>query len=196
MSKDEKKNNKKNSIPDEEVNAKEADANTEVTAKEADSNTAESNECHTAPEDANISVAEAKMRKQLDEQNDKYIRLYAEYDNYRKRSAKEKTDAYTDAYATAVKAFLPLLDNLERALEYEKDNEGFRMIVKQMNDIFDKLGVKEIESDGKEFDPNLHNAIIHEDDPEKGENLVLQTLQKGYTMNGKVIRHAMVKVVN
>ena len=70
------------------------------------------------------------------------------------------------------------------------------MIVKQMNDIFDKLGVKEIESDGKEFDPNLHNAIIHEDDPEKGENLVLQTLQKGYTMNGKVIRHAMVKVVN
>ena len=179
MSKDEKKNNKKNSIPDEEVNAKEADANTEVTAKEPDSNTAESNECHTAPEDENISVAEAKMRKQLDEQNDKYVRLYAEYDNYRKRSAKEKTDAYTDAY-----------------LEYEKDNEGFRMIVKQMNDIFDKLGVKEIESDGKEFDPNLHNAIIHEDDPEKGENLVLQTLQKGYTMNGKVIRHAMVKVVN
>ena len=150
----------------------------------------------TVPEDENISVAEAKMRKQLDEQNDKYVRLYAEYDNYRKRSAKEKTDAYTDAYATAVKAFLPLLDNLERALEYEKDNEGFRMIVKQMNDIFDKLGVKEIESDGKEFDPNLHNAIIHEDDPEKGENLVLQTLQKGYTMNGKVIRHAMVKVVN
>ncbi|MDY2743094.1 MAG: nucleotide exchange factor GrpE [Eubacteriales bacterium] len=185
MSKDEKKNNKNNSIPDEEVNAKEADANT-----------AESNECHTVPEDENISVAEAKMRKQLDEQNDKYVRLYAEYDNYRKRSAKEKTDAYTDAYATAVKAFLPLLDNLERALEYEKDNEGFRMILKQMNDIFDKLGVKEIESDGKEFDPNLHNAIIHEDDPEKGENLVLQTLQKGYTMNGKVIRHAMVKVVN
>ena len=109
MSKDEKKNNKNNSIPDEEVNAKEADANTEVTA-----NTAESNECHTVPEDENISVAEAKMRKQLDEQNDKYVRLYAEYDNYRKRSAKEKTDAYTDAYATAVKAFLPLLDNLER----------------------------------------------------------------------------------
>lgn len=185
MSKDEKKIDKNNNIPNEEV-----------TAKASDINTAEAKENDAAATEESMSATEAKLRKQLDEQNDKYLRLYAEYDNYRKRSSKEKADAYADAYATAVKAFLPLLDNLERALEYEKDNEGFRMIVKQMHDIFEKLGVKEIESDGKEFDPEFHNAIIHEDDPEKGENLITQTLQKGYTMDDKVIRHSMVKVVN
>ncbi len=139
---------------------------------------------------------ENELQKQLDEQNDKYLRLYAEYENFRKRSAKEKTDTYNDAFTDVVTSFLPLLDNLERALQYEPENQGFIMITKQLNDIFAKLGVEEIKSDGEEFDPNLHNAIAHEDDEEKGENIITQTFQKGYTLNGKVIRHAVVKVCN
>ncbi len=139
---------------------------------------------------------ESELQKQLDEQSDKYLRLYAEYENFRKRSAKEKTDTYNDAFTDVVTSFLPLLDNLERALQYEPENQGFIMITKQLNDIFAKLGVEEIKSDGEEFDPNLHNAIAHEDDEEKGENVITQTFQKGYTLNGKVIRHAVVKVCN
>lgn len=179
---------------DEKIEANQQAAQDTEASANVESEMSAASEEATAEETA--SPAEVKLKKQLDEQNDKYLRLYAEYDNFRKRSSKEKTDAYTDARIDAVKAFLPLLDNLERALEYEGDNEGFRMIVKQMNEIFDKLGVKPIESDGASFDPNFHNAIMHEEDPEKGENIVVQTFQKGYTMNDKVIRHAMVKVVN
>jgi len=183
MSKDEK--NKK---PEENTPANEAEQVKEEKPTEQ-ANKAE----NEAPK---LTENEAKLQKQIDEQNDRYIRLYAEYDNFRKRSAKEKTDAYSDAYSNVVNSFLPLMDNLERALEYEKDNEGVNMIIKQMKDIFDKLGVKVIESDGAQFDPNLHNAIAHEDDPEKGESVITQTFQKGYTLNDKVIRHAMVKVAN
>lgn len=183
MSKDEK--NKKS---EEKTSANEAEqVKEEKPAEQA---------CEAESEAPKLTENEAKLQKQIDEQNDRYIRLYAEYDNFRKRSAKEKTDAYSDAYSNVVNSFLPLMDNLERALEYEKDNEGVNMIIKQMKDIFDKLGVKVIESDGALFDPNFHNAIAHEDDPEKGESVITQTFQKGYTLNDKVIRHAMVKVAN
>lgn len=136
------------------------------------------------------------LKKELEEQKDKYIRLVAEYDNYRKRTQKEKSDAYTDAFTRAIVTFLPLIDNMERALEYEKDNEGIKAILKQLGDVLNSLDVKAIESDGKTFDPNLHNAIMHEEDENAGENVIIQTLQKGYMLNDKVIRHAMVKVVN
>lgn len=178
MSKDEKNEMKQPDTETEEVSVNES-ASTD-----------------TSVDEAKVSEIDSKLQKQLDELNDKYLRLYAEYDNFRKRSAKEKADAYSDARIDVVKAFLPLLDNLERALEYEGDNEGFRIIVKQMNEIFEKLAVKPIESDGVGFDPNFHNAIMHEENPDMGENIVAQTFQKGYTMNEKVIRHAMVKVVN
>lgn len=178
MSKDEKNEMKQPDTETEEVSVNES-ASTDTSADES-----------------KVSEIDSKLQKQLDELNDKYLRLYAEYDNFRKRSAKEKADAYSDARIDVVKAFLPLLDNLERALEYEGDNEGFRIIVKQMNEIFEKLAVKPIESDGVCFDPNFHNAIMHEENPDMGENIVAQTFQKGYTMNEKVIRHAMVKVVN
>lgn len=178
MSKDEKNEMKQPDTETEEVSVNES-ASTD-----------------TSVDEAKVSEIDSKLQKQLDELNDKYLRLYAEYDNFRKRSAKEKADAYSDARIDVVKAFLPLLDNLERALEYEGDNEGFRIIVKQMNEIFEKLAVKPIESDGAGFDPNFHNAIMHEENPDMGENIVAQTFQKGYTMNEKVIRHAMVKVVN
>ena len=93
-------------------------------------------------------------------------------------------------------AFLPLADSLFTAAGLSPDDEGIAALNKQLSDILTRINVSEIESDGKEFDPNLHNAIMHEEDPEKGENLVSQTLRKGYRLGEKVIRHAMVKVVN
>lgn len=136
------------------------------------------------------------LKAQLAEANDKYLRLAAEYDNFRKRSAKEKSDAYADAYSDAVKALLPLADALDKANEFNPEDEGIKALSKLLTDTFSKIGVTPIESDGKEFDPNLHNAIMHEEDESMGENLVAQTFQKGYLLGEKVIRHAMVKVVN
>lgn len=136
------------------------------------------------------------LQNQLSESNDKYLRLAAEYDNFRKRSAKEKSDAYTEAYMDAVKAILPLADSLDKAMEFNPEDEGIKALTKQFADILAKIGVSVIESDGKEFDPNLHNAIMHEDNEELGENIISQTFQKGYMLNEKVIRHSMVKVAN
>ena len=136
------------------------------------------------------------IKAQLEEKNDQYLRLYAEYENFRKRSEKEKTDCYTAAYADALTAFLPLLDSLAQALQFSPEDEGIKALVKQQNDILAKLGITEIESDGAPFDPNFHNAIMHEENPDVGENVVVQTFQKGYMRGEKVLRHAMVKVAN
>ena len=142
------------------------------------------------------SKKEEKLARELEELNDKYLRVCAEYDNYRKRTDKEKGDSYSAGIAFSAKTLLPVLDNLERALAYDAENEGVKLIAKQISDSFAKLGIEEIESDGKPFDPELHNAVMHEEDPEKEESVIVQTFQKGYTLNGKVLRHAMVKVVN
>jgi molecular chaperone GrpE len=150
-------------------------------------------------EEKNSKKAEKEiesLNKKLAEYDDRYLRLAAEYDNYRKRSVKEKSDAYADAYIDAVKAILPLADSLDKALEFSPDDDGIKALYKQFSDILAKIGVTPIESDGKEFDPNLHNAIMHDEDDSLGENIVSQTFQKGYLFGEKVIRHAMVKVVN
>ncbi len=136
------------------------------------------------------------LKSQLAESNDKYLRLAAEYDNYRKRTAKEKSDAYSEAYADAVKAILPLADSLDKALEFSPDDDGIKALSKQLADSLSIIGVVALESDGKEFDPNFHNAIMHEENEELGENVVSQTFQKGYMLGEKVIRPAMVKVAN
>ncbi|MEG2003466.1 MAG: nucleotide exchange factor GrpE [Clostridia bacterium] len=139
---------------------------------------------------------ENPLKKEFDALNDKFLRLAAEYDNYRKRTTKERTDAYNDAYSAAASMFLPLLDSLDRAIAFDPENEGVKMLAKLTLDIFEKMEIKEMETDQKPFNPEFHNAIMHEENPDMGENLIVQTLQKGYIMNGKVIRHAMVKVVN
>lgn len=136
------------------------------------------------------------LKEELKESNDKYLRLAAEYDNYRKRTAKEKADAYDNAFSDAVKAILPLADSLDKALEFSPDDDGIKALHKQLTDSLAKIGVVAIESDLKEFDPNFHNAIMHEENEEFGENIVSQTFQKGYLLGEKVIRHAMVKVAN
>ncbi len=142
------------------------------------------------------SKKEEKRAKELEDLKDKYVRVCAEYDNYRKRTDKEKGDSYNAGIAYSAKMLLPVLDNLDRALAFDPENEGVKLILKQINESFAKLGVEEIESDGKPFDPELHNAVMHEEDSEKEESVVVQTFQKGYTLGGKVLRHAMVKVAN
>ena len=140
-----------------------------------------------------------KKEKELAEQNDKYLRLYAEYDNFRRRSAKERENIYFDAKSDTLKNILPILDNMERATafsEADKILEGMNLILKSFNENFAKMDVKEIEALGKTFDPNVHYAVMHIEDENFGENEVVEVLQKGYICGDKVIRYAMVKVAN
>ena len=143
----------------------------------------------------------AEAEEKLAEANDKYTRLFAEYDNYRKRTLKEREGIYTDAYVDAVTEILPILDNMERALQY-KDNDsenitkGLEMIMKSFSETLTKMGVSEIEALGKPFDPNFHNAVMHVDDEAYGENEIVEVFMKGYVKGDKVLRHSMVKVAN
>ncbi|ADZ83842.1 nucleotide exchange factor GrpE [Cellulosilyticum lentocellum] len=127
-------------------------------------------------------------------------RLMAEFDNYRKRSEKEKSDSYDFAVSNTVAELLPVIDNFERALQVESEDKNFytgvEMIYKQLMSMLEKLHVTSIEAEGKEFDPNLHNAIMHIDDEAYGENIIVKELQKGYLYKEKVIRHSLVQVAN
>ena len=131
---------------------------------------------------------------------DQFLRLAAEYDNYRKRTAKEKESLWTDAKADTVQAFLPVYDNLERALKQETADEAYKkgveMTMNQLKEVFARLGITEIEAEGKPFDPNLHNAVMHIEDENLGENIVAQVFQAGFMLGDKVIRFAMVQVAN
>lgn len=151
-------------------------------------------------EKSNEEVLEEKLK----EQNDKYMRLYAEYDNFQKRSQREKDMRYGDAVIDAVAAVLPIGDNLERALQTEVESEdakklkeGVEMVMKQFEDSLEKLGVKPIKAEGEQFDPNLHNAVMHIEDETIDDNTVVEDLMKGYIYkDNRVIRHSMVKVAN
>lgn len=140
------------------------------------------------------------LEKELADEKEKYLRLDAEYYNYRTRSLKEKQDAYDNALTKAVTEVLSVIDNFERALTTECADANFKkgveMIFRQYTAILEKLGVKEIEAEGKPFDPNFHNAVSQITDENLGENTVAAVLQKGYIMGNKVIRHAMVTVAN
>ena len=134
-----------------------------------------------------------------DELNEKYMRMLAEYDNFRKRSAKEREGVYGDACADVLTAILPVLDNLERAEacgDAEGLAKGLELTLKSFRETLEKLGVREIESVGQTFDPNLHNAVMHVEDDQYGESEIAEVLMKGYIKGDKVIRYAMVKVAN
>ena len=136
----------------------------------------------------------------LAELNEKYLRLAAEYDNYRKRTAKEKEGIYANARIDTVTAFLGVHDNLERGIrQYEEDSphrQGLEMIMKQFDAALESLGVTEIRAEGAEFDPNIHNAVMHVDDENLGENVVAEVFEKGFMLGDKVLRFATVKVAN
>ncbi len=148
--------------------------------------------------------AQAEAAPQVDEKlaqaEEKYLRLAAEYDNYRKRTAKEKESAWTNAKAQTVAAFLPVYDNLERALKQQTTDEayakGVEMTMKGLQDALAGLGVEVIPALGETFDPNRHNAVMHVEDDAAGENTVVEVFQQGFTCGDKVIRFAMVKVAN
>ena len=139
--------------------------------------------------------------EQLESVKDQFVRLTAEYDNYRKRTAKEKDSLYQDAKADTIKEFLAVYDNLQRAVSTEGDEDsphkkGLEMIFHQSQEILKSLGVTEIEAQGQTFDPEKHNAVMHIDDENFGENVVSQVFQAGFMLGDKVIRHAIVQVAN
>lgn len=144
-----------------------------------------------------------KKDQKITELNDKYVRLFAEFDNFRKRSESEKSGMFAEGERTVLLKILPLIDNFERALntipESEKDTafaEGIEKVYRAFTDQLKSLGVTEIEAVGREFDANLHNAVMHIEDEAQGENIIVEEFQKGYMFQDKVLRYSMVKVAN
>lgn len=171
-----------------------------MSKKDMDQTKPESQQEEAEAAEGTVQSPEEAMQAALREQEDKYLRLLAEYDNYRKRSQKEKENAWTSAKADTAKEFLPVYDNLERALKQETADEayakGVQMIMTQLKSVLEKLGIQEIPAQGETFDPNVHNAVMHIDDETLGENVVAEVFQAGFQIGDKVIRHAMVKVAN
>ena len=164
----------------------------------------ESKEAKKEKKQKKESKKEAEIKetaeKLIQAEKEKYLRLFAEYDNFRKRSQKEREGLYADIKADTLLKFLPVYDNLERALATPTADEAYRkgveMTMVQFNQTLEKLGITEIEALGKPFDPNVHNAVMHVEDESFGENEVVEVFQKGFKLNDKVIRFAMVKVAN
>ena len=191
MAKDQKK---ENPIPEEEQ-----DLNGPAPEQEAEAGTAET------PGEGGDAIQEEKPQKDqgqlLAEAADKYLRLAAEYDNYRKRTAKEKESLYQDARMDTIGKFLEVYDNLERAVQQAGDEEnvhkkGMEMIFHQLEGVLEKMGVAVEDPAGQAFDPERHEAVMHIDSEELGENIVSQVFQKGFLLGEKVIRFAKVQVAN
>lgn len=155
----------------------------------------------TTEETVEEKSAEELLREEVESLKDKMIRHAAEFDNFKKRTAKEREDLYTLAVCDTVEKLLPVKDNLERAVAAADTGEGtlaegVKMIVKQLDEVLSSIGVEPIAAVGEAFNPDLHNAVMHEENEEFGENTVSEELMRGYTCKGKVVRYAMVKVAN
>ena len=205
MSKDKKEEKKQTAPADDEIKEEVKTEEPEIEAKEADGKKSEAEKAEEKKPEEKKGKEKKEEKKpdlkaEMDTLNDKYLRICAEYDNFRKRSQKEKDSLYGDVKAETLKKFLPVYDNLVRALAQSTEDEAYRrgveMIMNQFNVTMEKLGVTEIECLGKKFDPAFHNAVMHVEDEEKGENEIVEVFQKGFMMGDKVIRFAMVKVAN
>ena len=196
---------KTNSSPASEEQAKEASAaeQNEQTAAQAKPEA----EAAKQPEEKKPEVAKQqeasefeKAQQALAQEHDSYLRLAAEYDNYRKRSQKEKDNLYTEIRSETVEKFLPVYDNLERALAQETQDAAFKkgveMTMNQLVSVMEKLGVESFGAAGDHFNPQLHNAVMHIEDESLGENVIAEVFQKGFKVGEKVVRFAMVKVAN
>lgn len=168
----------------------------EQTAPEAEQTTIEAEQTEQVQTPDPAAEAAAKLA----EQEDKFLRLAAEYDNFRKRTAKEREALWTEVKANTAAAFLPVYDNLERAIKHETADEAYKkgveMTMTQLREVFTGLGIEEIPALGQTFDPNLHNAVMHIDDENFGENEIAEVFQAGFRCGEKVIRFSMVKVAN
>lgn len=151
-------------------------------------------------EDTNMESELLKTKQELEETTDRFKRIMAEFENFKKRSSKERDMLYNSLVADIVASFLPVQDNLEKAIKAKTEDESFRqgieLVTKQISDIFKKFGVEEIETCGKPFDPELHEAVSSVQDDTLGEKIVKEEFRKGYKIGTKVIRHAMVVVAN
>lgn len=189
---------------DKTEDTKEEKVEEESEEKENDSETEEDAESDEKKKDGSKLFKKKKDKKdeKIEELNDKYTRLFAEFDNFRKRSEKEKKAMFEVGAKSVIEKILPIIDNFERGLatipEEEKTGfaEGMDKIYKQLITSLEEAGVKQIEAVGQEFDPNLHNAVMHVEDESLGENIVAEELQKGYIYRETVVRHSMVKVAN
>ena len=185
-------------VPVEETSAPEGTAGTETEPEKTEKKDrrAKREEKKAAKEAEKLAEKDAELAIL----NDKYLRVCAEYDNFRKRTQKEKDALYGDIRSDVITSFLPVYDNLVRALETKTEDEayakGVEMIMNQFNTTLEKLGAEEIPALGQTFDPTVHNAVMHVDDETKGENEIVDVFQKGFKIGDKVIRFAMVKVAN
>ena len=188
----------------EEMKKDEALEEQQTTAEAAEAAEAEAVQAEEIP-DAVDETAEkiAKLEQQAADNLDKYQRTLAEFDNFRKRTIKEKAVMYDDGVRSTIEKLLTVIDNLERAVAVQegKDAEdaffkGVQMTLKQFQEILHGMGVEEIKALGEKFDPNFHAAVAHEDDDAYGENEIILEMLKGYKYKDKVIRHSMVKVAN
>ena len=194
-----KKDDRKNKTPHPAEPEAEKAKKAETAEAEAAPEKAETAEKAPAAEKAPEPTEADKLKASLAEANDKYLRMLAEYDNYRRRSAKERENIYADVRADTVKKFLPVYDNLVRAAQHETDDEtkkGVEGILNQFKVILEGLGVTEIETVGKKFDANLHDALLHIEDEKYGEGEIVLELEKGFKLGDKVIRFAKVQVAN
>ncbi len=185
-------------VTEEEILEQQAEEEQAEQTEEQAADTEQAGTEDAAPEEE--LTPEQKLEAELADQKDKYLRLMAEYDNFRKRSAKERLELTDNVKASAVSEILPMIDNFERALAAECSDDTFKkgieMIYKQFGDALTKLGVKPMELEGKEFDPNFATAVSTVENDELGENTVAQVLQNGYTIGDKVVRPAVVIVAN
>ncbi len=199
MSEAERQKTPEEEVPEAEAEKAEAEPETAPAAENEDAGEKKHGAKKKKDKEPKHAETDA-LKAELAQEHDKYLRLYAEFDNYRKRSQKEREGLYADVKAETVKALLPVYDNLERALRQGTEDtafyQGVEMTMKQLTEIFTKLGVTPIEAVGQPFDPARHNAVMHVEDENLGENTVAEEFQKGFTLGDKVIRFSLVKVAN
>ena len=198
--------NEESSVEDAAASDKASAETEETKAEEAKAEEAEAKEAEADEEDDDEDELPADNAEAVSDLEARYMSLYAEYDNYRKRTQKEKDNLYADAIASVTKDFLTLIDNLDRATEGAKKSDensldkviqGMELVGRQAQDTLKKIGVEEIPAErGTKFDPNLHDAMMHVDDEELGEQEIAMVFAKGYKYKDRVIRHAQVQVAN
>ena len=191
-------NNKQETAPEKEQTTPETEAEVKEETKAAPE--AEQKPDKKAEKKSEKAPTKKSLEEELAAERDKYLRLLAEYDNFRRRSAKERENIYTDVRCEPLKKFLPVYDSLSRALAQTPEDDacrkGLEMIMTQYEKSLEQLGVVMIEAVGQPFDANLHNAVMHIEDENYGENVIVEEFEKGFKIGDKILRYSMVKVAN
>lgn len=196
-----KEETSKNSVKDDEIKEDAKKESPKEEEKESEKTPEETEEkADTASEEEKTNEKPSPEQKKIEDLEDRVKRQMAEFENFRKRTEKEKADSFDRGSREVFQKILPVIDNFERGLSQAQEGDAFadgmKMIYKQLTKILSDMGLEVIETDGKEFDPNLHNAVMHVEDEELGENIIVEELQKGYQYHGIVVRPSMVKVAN